>query len=105
MAGNEAEPAKKEAAEKPKRVTPAKALAKPLPQMMEEDVIPSLRATLESQEDISGLELSFSDNRVSTTVRSKSKWDHKNLVLEAFQQIWLSSCFNLDVHYALAVQI
>lgn len=48
---------------KPKR--PAKVPAKPLPELMEEDVIPSLRAVLEAQDDISGLELSFGDNRVS----------------------------------------
>lgn len=44
---------------------PAKAPTKPLPQMMEEEVIPSLRAILESQDDISEIELSFQDNRVS----------------------------------------
>jgi hypothetical protein len=47
---------------------PAKAPAKPLPQMMEEDVIPSLKAILESQDDISEIELSFQDNRVSFTL-------------------------------------
>lgn len=31
---------------------------------MEEDVIPSLKATLETQEDLSGIELSFLDNKV-----------------------------------------
>ncbi|GAB4841586.1 hypothetical protein Ancab_022300, partial [Ancistrocladus abbreviatus] len=57
----EAKPIKKEAA--PARLkVPAKAPVKPLPQMMEEDVIPSLKATLEAQEDISALELSFHDN-------------------------------------------
>ncbi|GAB4841550.1 hypothetical protein Ancab_022264, partial [Ancistrocladus abbreviatus] len=50
----EVKPTKKEAAPaKPK--APAKAPVKPLPQMMEEDVIPSLKATLEAQEDISAL--------------------------------------------------
>ena len=44
---------------------PAKAPIKPLPQLMEEDVIPSLKATLEAQDDILELELSFQDNRVS----------------------------------------
>lgn len=53
---------------KPKR--PAKVPAKPLPELMEEDVIPSLRAILEAQDDISGLELSFGDNRVSTMFHS-----------------------------------
>lgn len=50
---------------KPKRPTKPKVLNKPLPELMEEDVIPSLRAVLEAQDDISGLELSFGDNRVS----------------------------------------
>ncbi|KAJ6848727.1 uncharacterized protein M6B38_274735 [Iris pallida] len=54
-----AAPAEKEAPARPK-----KAAAKPLPQMMEEDVIPSLKATLEAQEDISQIELSFDNNRV-----------------------------------------
>lgn len=44
---------------------PAKAQAKPLPQLMEEDVIPSLKAILEAQPDLSEIELSFQDNRVS----------------------------------------
>jgi hypothetical protein len=56
-------------AEKPasaaKRTPAAKAAAKPLPQLMEEDVIPALRATLEAQEDVTELELSFQDNKVS----------------------------------------
>ena len=43
---------------------PAKAPVKPLTQMMEEDVIPSLKTTLEAQDDIFELELSFQDNRV-----------------------------------------
>lgn len=50
------------ASEKPK--APAKAPAKPLRQLMEEDVIPSLKSILEAQDDISELELSFKDNRV-----------------------------------------
>ncbi|KAM3683514.1 hypothetical protein ACB098_12G153200 [Castanea mollissima] len=43
---------------------PAKAQAKPLPQLMEEDVIPSLKAILEAQPDLSEIELSFQDNRL-----------------------------------------
>lgn len=43
---------------------PKKAPVKPLPQMMEEDIIPSLKATLEAQEDLSQIELSFQDNRL-----------------------------------------
>lgn len=59
----EAKTALKEEPSKAK--SPAKAPAKPLPQMMEDDVIPSLKAILEAQPDISELELSFQDNRVS----------------------------------------
>ncbi|KAJ4976320.1 hypothetical protein NE237_001426 [Protea cynaroides] len=51
-----------EAPAKPK--PPAKAPAKPLPQLMEEDVIPALKMSLEAQEDISEIELSFIDNRL-----------------------------------------
>lgn len=42
----------------------AKAPTKSLPELMEEDVIPSLRTTLEAQEDISNLNLTFLDNTV-----------------------------------------
>ncbi|KAK9291178.1 hypothetical protein L1049_009366 [Liquidambar formosana] len=42
----------------------AKAAAKPLPQLMEEDVIPSLRAILEAQDDLSDIELCFQDNKL-----------------------------------------
>ncbi|KAJ1695038.1 hypothetical protein LUZ63_011736 [Rhynchospora breviuscula] len=51
--------AKPAAAAKPK-----KAPAKELPELMQEEVIPSLKATLESQEDLSEIELSFQDNRL-----------------------------------------
>uniref|UniRef100_A0A1D1XG43 Serine/threonine-protein kinase STE20 n=1 Tax=Anthurium amnicola TaxID=1678845 RepID=A0A1D1XG43_9ARAE len=71
VSGTEAEPAKKEAAEKPKRVPPAKAAVKSLPQLMEEDVIPSLRSTLQAQEDISEIELSFIDNRLEGSFLKK----------------------------------
>lgn len=50
----------------PAKKPPAKAPAKPLPQMMEEDVIPSLKAILEAQEDLSDIELVFQDNKVCT---------------------------------------
>ncbi|XP_027091883.2 uncharacterized protein [Coffea arabica] len=43
---------------------PAKAPPKPLPQLMEEEVIPSLTETLEAREDITQLELSFQDNKL-----------------------------------------
>ncbi|KAK4779119.1 hypothetical protein SAY86_006647 [Trapa natans] len=59
----EAKAAPKEAAEKPKR--PAKAVAKPLPQLMVEDVIPQLQEILQAQDDLSEIDLTFKDNRVS----------------------------------------
>ncbi|XP_077214591.1 DUF2996 family protein [Tasmannia lanceolata] len=49
-----------EAPAKPKRA--AKVPAKPLPELMEEDVIPSLKAILERQHDLSQIQLSFQDN-------------------------------------------
>ncbi|KAL5574365.1 hypothetical protein UlMin_023962 [Ulmus minor] len=55
-----ATPAKPKAAAAAK----AKAPAKPLPQMMEEDVIPSLKAILEAQSDLTDIELSYQDNRL-----------------------------------------
>eukprot|EP00262_Sarcandra_glabra_P022116 TRINITY_DN9648_c0_g1_i2.p1 TRINITY_DN9648_c0_g1~~TRINITY_DN9648_c0_g1_i2.p1 ORF type:complete len:143 (+),score=23.53 TRINITY_DN9648_c0_g1_i2:249-677(+) len=67
-AGNDAPPSP------PKRVPPAKAPAKPLPQLMEEDVIPPLKAILEAQEDLSQIELSFSDNRVSVVQELCTKY-------------------------------
>ena len=51
---------------------PAKAAAKPLPQLMEEDIIPSLKAILEAQPDLSEIELSFQDNRVRSITFSFS---------------------------------
>lgn len=50
---------------KPKPKLKSKASDKLLPQMMEEDVIPSLKAILEVQNNILELELSFNDNKVS----------------------------------------
>ncbi|CAN0927274.1 Probable E3 ubiquitin-protein ligase HERC2 [Linum grandiflorum] len=47
---------------KPKPKPAAKAAAKPLPQLMEEEVLPLLKSTLEVQADISELQLSFQDN-------------------------------------------
>ncbi|KAG8640426.1 uncharacterized protein LOC110630127 isoform X2 [Manihot esculenta] len=57
------------AAAKPKAA--GKAPAKPLPQLMEEDVIPSLKAILEADEDITELELSFQDNRLDGSFKKK----------------------------------
>uniref|UniRef100_A0A5B7B8I9 Uncharacterized protein n=1 Tax=Davidia involucrata TaxID=16924 RepID=A0A5B7B8I9_DAVIN len=61
----------KETAAPAKPKPPAKAPAKPLPQMMEEDVIPSLKAILEAQDDISEIELSFQDNRLEGSFLKK----------------------------------
>lgn len=62
----EVKPAQEKGPAMPK--PPAKAPVKPLPQMMEEDVIPSLKSILEAQDDLSEIELSFQDNRVSSLV-------------------------------------
>ncbi|KAI3760318.1 hypothetical protein L1987_50712 [Smallanthus sonchifolius] len=59
------------APEKPKPKPPAKAPAKALPEMMEEDVIPSLRSTLEKQQDIKELELFFEDNKLEGSFLKK----------------------------------
>ncbi|TKY64031.1 hypothetical protein E2542_SST13921 [Spatholobus suberectus] len=65
----------KEAPEAPKaapaKKPPAKAPAKPLPQMMEEDVIPSLKAIFEAQEDFSNIELVFKDNKLEGSFLKK----------------------------------
>ncbi|KAK2966592.1 hypothetical protein RJ640_025277 [Escallonia rubra] len=64
----EAKPAEAAPA-KPK--PPAKAKAKSLPEMMEEDVIPSLKAILKAQDDISDIELSFGENRLEGSFLKK----------------------------------
>ncbi|CAO2818933.1 unnamed protein product [Amaranthus hypochondriacus] len=61
----------KPAAAKPKPA--AKAPAKSLPQMMEEDVIPALKSTLEAQDDITDLELVFNDNKLEGSFMQKDK--------------------------------
>jgi len=78
------------AEEKPK--PKAKAPDKPLPQMMEEDVIPSLKAILESQNDIIELELSFNDNKVSIilTCLDPTTFD----CTTTFIVHWLFCCFH-----------
>ncbi|KAJ7950619.1 Glyceraldehyde-3-phosphate dehydrogenase A [Quillaja saponaria] len=50
---------------------PAKAPAKPLPEMMEEDVIPSLKGILEAQEDLTDIELTFQDNKLEGSFSKK----------------------------------
>ncbi|XP_009610114.1 uncharacterized protein LOC107781661 [Nicotiana tabacum] len=67
----ESETAEETAPAKPKPKPAAKAPAKSLPQMMEEDVIPSLKAILEAQDDISELELSFNDDKLEGSFSKK----------------------------------
>lgn len=55
----------------PKPKPKSKAPIKPLPQMMEEDVIPSLKAILQAQNDILDLELSFNDNKLEGSFLKK----------------------------------
>ncbi|BAT98045.1 hypothetical protein LR48_Vigan707s001400 [Vigna angularis] len=55
----------------PAKKPPAKAPVKPLPQMMEEDVIPSLKDIFEAQEDLSNIELVFKDNRLEGSLLKK----------------------------------
>ncbi|XP_004510728.1 uncharacterized protein [Cicer arietinum] len=50
---------------------PAKAPVKPLPQMMEEDVIPSLKTILEAQQDLSDIDLVFQDNKLEGSFLKK----------------------------------
>lgn len=69
--------AKPAAAAKPK---PKKAPTKELPELMQEDVIPSLKSTLEAQEDLSQIELSFQDNRV----RERTETFFKKIISEQF---------------------
>ncbi|XP_019456194.1 PREDICTED: uncharacterized protein LOC109356982 isoform X2 [Lupinus angustifolius] len=58
-------------AESEAKKPPAKAPAKSLPQMMEEDVIPSLKAIFEAQEDLSDIELVFQDNKLEGSFLKK----------------------------------
>ena len=69
--GGPAAAAAKESTAPAKPKPPAKAPVKPLPEMMEEDVIPSLRSILEAQEDIKDLNLFFEDNKVSPFISLK----------------------------------
>ncbi|KAJ8498158.1 hypothetical protein OPV22_008710 [Ensete ventricosum] len=50
---------------------PKKPPVKPLPEMMEEEVIPSLKECLEVQEDVSEIEISFQDNRLQGSFQKK----------------------------------
>ncbi|KAJ0719820.1 hypothetical protein HanOQP8_Chr08g0293511 [Helianthus annuus] len=56
---------------KPKPKPAAKAPVKALPEMIEEEVIPSLRSILETQQDIEELELFFKDNKLEGSFRKK----------------------------------
>ncbi|CAN8258169.1 unnamed protein product [Cochlearia groenlandica] len=51
-------------AKKPKPAAAKAAVAKPLIQMMEEDVIPPLVAIFEAQDDISDIDLSYKDDKL-----------------------------------------
>ncbi|XP_074284010.1 uncharacterized protein LOC141608563 isoform X2 [Silene latifolia] len=51
----------------------AKVALKALPEMMEEDVIPSLRSILESQQDITELELVYKDNQLQGSFLQNGK--------------------------------
>ncbi|KAF0909623.1 hypothetical protein E2562_039346 [Oryza meyeriana var. granulata] len=55
----EAKPTAKKPAAKPKKPP-----VKPLPEMMQEEIIPPLKAALEAEDDVSQVELSFQDNRL-----------------------------------------
>ncbi|XP_022769554.1 uncharacterized protein LOC111313115 [Durio zibethinus] len=56
----------------PARPKPAaKAPAKPLPELMAEDVIPSLKTILEAHDDLSEIELSFQDNKLEGSFPKK----------------------------------
>ncbi|XP_076884530.1 uncharacterized protein LOC143533735 [Bidens hawaiensis] len=63
--------AKPETAAPAKPKPPAKAPVKALPEMIQEDVIPSLRSILEMQEDIKELELFFKDNKLEGSFLKK----------------------------------
>ncbi|KAM6554612.1 hypothetical protein CsatB_015374 [Cannabis sativa] len=63
----EAKPAKKAAPAKPKAKAPVKAL----PEMMKEEVIPSLKSILEAQDDVTDIELSFQDNKLEGSFAKK----------------------------------
>ncbi|KAL9397486.1 hypothetical protein Peur_011739 [Populus x canadensis] len=70
--------------EKKAPTKPNKSPAKPLSQLMEEDVIPSLEATLEAQDHITELELSFEDKRVGPKGFSLSSYGSGVSTVEPF---------------------
>lgn len=80
VAGGEEEvkAAPKAAAAKPKPA--AKAPAKSLPELMSEDVIPSLKTILEAQDDISEIELTFQDNKVCSNPSFSPRFGILNLL-------------------------
>ncbi|XVF21215.1 hypothetical protein REPUB_Repub12eG0071500 [Reevesia pubescens] len=65
----EVKAAPKEAPARPKPA--ANAPAKSLPELMAEDVIPSLKSILEAQDDLSEIELSFQDNKLEGSFLKK----------------------------------
>lgn len=68
---SETKPVEQEAPAKPKPKPAAKAAVKPLPEMMEEEVIPSLKTILEGREDLNDIELSFKDNKLEGSFLKK----------------------------------
>ncbi|KAJ8748204.1 hypothetical protein K2173_000612 [Erythroxylum novogranatense] len=73
-AENEKKEVKAVETKEPVRPKPAaKAPPKPLPRLMDEDVLPSLKTTLEAEEDITELDLSFQDNRLEGSFLKKGK--------------------------------
>jgi hypothetical protein len=58
-------PAAAAAAAKPAAAKPKKAPVKPLPEMMQEEIIPPLKAALEAEEDVSQVHLAYQNNTVS----------------------------------------
>ncbi|KAI4326332.1 hypothetical protein MLD38_031658 [Melastoma candidum] len=58
---------------KPKPKPAAKALARPFPQLMEEEIIPPLLEILQTQKDILDFELSFQENRLEGSFLKKGK--------------------------------
>lgn len=67
-AAAEAKPAAKPAAAAAKLKKPP---PKPLPEMMEEEIIPPLKAALEGEEDVSQVELSFQNNTLEGSFQKK----------------------------------
>lgn len=88
----EAKPAAKPAAK------PKKPPVKPLPEMMQEEIIPPLKAALEAEDDVSQVELSFEDNRVS--VPTSAGDDNREVIT---LHISIPNCFISTVVWSLLI--